>query len=235
MTGKTATVQYKPVTTLADNKSALAHWSHVAMIKYHMQYPVFMACTGTAVISLTSYPYIVWTWVSYQAVSPTNGLGTRLADRCVCVSLLPDVVTPEEHQNDCSYVYQFSSPTFVSLLKIGGWVLVRKWALACDNMVVTYFSVFNIWFTLRVSARAEAPESSIVFPPRLWKNVYKHSKVYKCPWVSNYLIHHLHYSARCEHDSKTLSLQLTSILQVSCFALVFWPELWLQCQWDHCL
>ena len=59
MTGKTATVQYKPVTTLADNKSALAHWSHMAMIKYHMQYPVFMACTGTAVISLTSYPYIV--------------------------------------------------------------------------------------------------------------------------------------------------------------------------------
>ena len=39
---------------------------------------LFMACTGEAVISLTSYLYTVWTWVSYQVVSPTNGLGTRL-------------------------------------------------------------------------------------------------------------------------------------------------------------
>ena len=31
--------------------------SHVATIKYHMHYPIFMACTGGAVISLTSYPY----------------------------------------------------------------------------------------------------------------------------------------------------------------------------------
>ena len=37
-----------------------------------------MACTGGAVISLTSYPYTVCTRVSCQAVSPTNGLGTRL-------------------------------------------------------------------------------------------------------------------------------------------------------------
>ena len=33
---------------------------------------------GAAVIFLTSYPYTVWTRVSCQAVSPTNGLGTRL-------------------------------------------------------------------------------------------------------------------------------------------------------------
>ena len=52
--------------------------SHVATIKYHMHYPIFMACTGGAVISLTSYPYTVWTRVSCQAVSPMNGLGTRL-------------------------------------------------------------------------------------------------------------------------------------------------------------
>ena len=52
--------------------------SHVAMIKYHMHYPIFVAHTGGAVISLTSYPYTVWTRVSCQAVSPTNGLGTRL-------------------------------------------------------------------------------------------------------------------------------------------------------------
>ena len=50
MTSKIATVQYKPVTSLAGN-------SHVATIKYHMHYPIFMACTGAAVISLTSYPY----------------------------------------------------------------------------------------------------------------------------------------------------------------------------------
>ena len=52
--------------------------SHVATIKYHMHYPIFMACTGGAVIFLTSYPYTAWTQVSCQAVSPTNGLGTRL-------------------------------------------------------------------------------------------------------------------------------------------------------------
>ena len=33
--------------------------SIVAMIKYHIHYPIFMACTGGAVISLISYPYTV--------------------------------------------------------------------------------------------------------------------------------------------------------------------------------
>ena len=33
--------------------------------------------------------------------------------------------------------------------------------------MVTYFSVFKLWFILRVSASAAAPESSIVFHPRL--------------------------------------------------------------------
>ena len=36
-------------------------------------------------------------------------------------------------------------------------------------LVVTYFSVFKLWFTLRVSASAVAPESPIEFHPRLWK------------------------------------------------------------------
>ena len=36
-------------------------------------------------------------------------------------------------------------------------------------------------------------------------------------------------------DNKTLSLQLTSVLSVICYVAVFWPELWLQCQSDHCL
>ena len=56
---KTATVQYKPATSLAGNNIALAYYSHVATIKYHMHYPIFMACRGGAVISLTSYPYTV--------------------------------------------------------------------------------------------------------------------------------------------------------------------------------
>ena len=36
-------------------------------------------------------------------------------------------------------------------------------------------------------------------------------------------------------DNKTLSLQLTSVLPVTCFVAVFLPELWLQSQSDHCL
>ena len=52
--------------------------SDVATIKYHMHYPIFMACTGAAGISLKSYPYTVWTQVSYQGVSALNNLGMRL-------------------------------------------------------------------------------------------------------------------------------------------------------------
>ena len=52
--------------------------SHMTSIKYHMHYPIFMDCTGAAVVFLMSYPYTVWTRVSCQAVSSTNGLGTRL-------------------------------------------------------------------------------------------------------------------------------------------------------------
>ena len=36
-------------------------------------------------------------------------------------------------------------------------------------------------------------------------------------------------------DNQTLSLQLTSVLPVTCFVPVFWPELWLQCLSDHWL
>ena len=37
--------------------------------------------------------------------------------------------------------------------------------------IVTYFSVVKLWFTLRASARAVAPESPIVFPSILRKRV----------------------------------------------------------------
>ena len=35
--------------------------------------------------------------------------------------------------------------------------------------IVTYSSVVKLWFTLRASARAVAPDSPILFPQRLWK------------------------------------------------------------------
>jgi len=37
-----------------------------------------MACMGTAVIFVKPYLYAVWTWVSYPAISPMNGLGMKL-------------------------------------------------------------------------------------------------------------------------------------------------------------
>ena len=54
----------------------------------------------------------------------------------MCVSLLPDVVTPEEHQNDCSYVYQFSSPTFVSSVQQPYFFFITEnWGVgACAEM-----------------------------------------------------------------------------------------------------
>ena len=36
--------------------------------------------------------------------------------------------------------------------------------------LVTYFSVFKLWLTLRASASAVAPEPPILFPSRLWKS-----------------------------------------------------------------
>ena len=76
MTSKTATIQYKPVTSLASNNNALTHYEQSC--GYDRIYPIFRACMRALVISLTSYPYTVWTQVSCQAVSPTNSLGTRL-------------------------------------------------------------------------------------------------------------------------------------------------------------
>ena len=48
-----ATIQYKPVTSLADNQThSLIMNSHMASIKNHMHYPIFMACTGAAACNL---------------------------------------------------------------------------------------------------------------------------------------------------------------------------------------
>ena len=37
--------------------------------------------------------------------------------------------------------------------------------------IVTYFSTFKLWFSLRAPASAVAPESSILFHSRLWQRV----------------------------------------------------------------
>ena len=71
----------------------------------------------------------------------------------VCKTLMLDIVVPEVHKNDRSYV-ELSRPTFDSLcnnlawwvvtwrtskdhktVKIGGSTLARGWVLAQDNMV----------------------------------------------------------------------------------------------------
>ena len=75
--------------------------SHMAIIKYHMHYPIFMACTGAAVIFMTSNPYTVWTSVTYQAVSPTNNLAmwlklTRNIFFLLCLSPLNMSLFPAE-------------------------------------------------------------------------------------------------------------------------------------------
>ena len=57
LTGKTATIQYKPVTSLAGSNNVLAHYeqSH----GYDQTSHALSACTGAAVISLTPYLYTV--------------------------------------------------------------------------------------------------------------------------------------------------------------------------------
>ena len=42
----------------------------------------------------------------------------------VCETFLPDVVAPEAHQNDRSYVHELSGPTFDSLHK--NWIVTRR-------------------------------------------------------------------------------------------------------------
>ena len=60
----------------------------------------------------------------------------------MCETLLPDVVTPEVHQNDHSYVHELSGPTFNSLCKNFGLhggsqetTKLSKWGVgACAGM-----------------------------------------------------------------------------------------------------
>ena len=68
----------------------------------------------------------------------------------VCKPLMPDVVVSKAHQKNCSYVSSANLPSDSlhknlalwvvtrsnhNTVKIGGWVLVRVWALVRDNTV----------------------------------------------------------------------------------------------------
>ena len=79
ITSKTATIQYKPVTSLAGDKNALGHYeqsrgydqiSH-AFSNIHGLYGC--SCNLFDVMSVYSLNQVI-----YQAVSPANGLGTSL-------------------------------------------------------------------------------------------------------------------------------------------------------------
>ena len=124
--------------------------SHVATVKYHMHYPIFMACTGAAVIFLTSYPYTVRTRVNCQAVSPMNGLGTRLAlsqlymQYATVVSypgcliekqlsnfrefkLYPNAMSQMLHCNHTSHEY---------------WIIYCTWMFESSHVTLQYASIF---------------------------------------------------------------------------------------------
>ena len=67
----------------------------------------------------------------------------------MCGTLLLDVVAPDTHQNDCSYVRELSGPTFDYLCKNLAWcavtrrtskklhktVKIRGWVISRENMV----------------------------------------------------------------------------------------------------
>ena len=64
MTSKTPLILYKPVTSVAGSKNALAHYEQSCdynQISHALQYCItlFMAFMGAAEISLMSYPYTV--------------------------------------------------------------------------------------------------------------------------------------------------------------------------------
>ena len=75
----------------------------------------------------------------------------------MCETLMPDVMVPEAHQNDCRYVRELSGLTFDSLRKnLAWWAVTRRtsknhktvkiggWALARDNMVYVKYSLDTI-------------------------------------------------------------------------------------------
>ena len=51
----------------------------------------------------------------------------------VCETSMPDVMAPEAHQNDRSYVRELSRPTSIQLSMVGGYTKDLKKSLNCQN------------------------------------------------------------------------------------------------------
>ena len=98
----------------------------------------------TMLPSFHSVCHLQYTNFELQVKNAAN----KATDGCV----MPDVVVPEAHQNDRSYVRELSGPTLDLLrknlawwvvtwrtsknhktVKIGGWALAQGWALAWDK------------------------------------------------------------------------------------------------------
>ena len=71
---------------------------------------------------------------------------------------------------------QYGSKSISLVVTIATWPHLEQKNSTCAYILClldpeTYSSVFKLWFTLRVSANAEAPDFPTLFPSRLWKRV----------------------------------------------------------------
>ena len=83
MTSKTATIQYKPVTSLAGNNNALAYYEQSC--SYIQISHALSHIHGLYVWICHLRDITVWTWASYQPFYPANSLGTRLCSLIIIV------------------------------------------------------------------------------------------------------------------------------------------------------
>ena len=58
--------------------------------------------------------------------------------------------------------------------------------------------------------------------------MHERNDYYLCTWFSCIQVN-AHFLT-----SETLRFQLTSVLAVTCYVAILWPELWLQWKSDHC-
>ena len=65
----------------------------------------------------------------------------------VCKTLMPDVVVPEAHQNDHSYVRELSGPTFDSLCSsLTWWAVIYTEDLKKKNNTILTQMAPHIWY-----------------------------------------------------------------------------------------
>ena len=90
---------------------------------------------------------------------------------------------------------------------------------------VTYCTVFKVWFTLRASTSAVAPESSTLFPSRLWCNV---SKGMKHTMDLNQFIQFSHNSIQ-QCKIHIYIIQNVWLNEVQCSTITFAVYNWVPC------